>query len=82
MIIAILSAPSLHLIHDVGTWTKDQISTGLQDFIICLEMFLVAIAHHWVFSYVRLMCVTLIIQRLNLEIQRKHHLLNPFYQEK
>lgn len=36
--------------------TKDtdhirNISSGLQDFLICIEMFLAAVAHHYSFSY-------------------------------
>lgn len=42
------------IISDKHTWdwksVKD-VATGLQDFIICVEMFLAAIAHHLSFSY-------------------------------
>jgi len=36
---------------NVGNWTQDNISRGLQDFIICIEMLMLSIAHIWVFSY-------------------------------
>ncbi|XP_052584493.1 transmembrane protein 184C-like [Peromyscus californicus insignis] len=42
-------------ISEKHTWewqsAAEAVTTGLQDFIICLEMFLVAIAHYHVFSY-------------------------------
>ncbi|XP_059108893.1 transmembrane protein 184C-like [Peromyscus eremicus] len=41
-------------ISEKGMWewqSAEAVTTGLQDFIICLEMFLVAIAHYHVFSY-------------------------------
>ena len=38
-----------------GTWVfyKDikEVSTGLQDFMICIEMFLASLAHYWSFSH-------------------------------
>jgi len=36
---------------NVGDWTQDNIARGLQDFIICIEMFILSVAHIWVFSY-------------------------------
>uniref|UniRef100_A0A6B2L8T7 Transmembrane protein 184C n=1 Tax=Arcella intermedia TaxID=1963864 RepID=A0A6B2L8T7_9EUKA len=39
------------VIPDVGEWSKEDISRSLQDFIICIEMFLLSIAHHFVFDY-------------------------------
>merc|ERR1712080_755106 len=32
-------------------FTDQDVSTGLQEFLICLEMLLVAIAHSWTFSH-------------------------------
>ena len=32
-------------------WSTDEISGGLQDFLICIEMLLAAIAHRYFFSY-------------------------------
>jgi len=34
-------------------WTQDEVAKGMQDFLICLEMFIAAIAHHWAFPYKR-----------------------------
>uniref|UniRef100_A0A672PPB6 Transmembrane protein 184C n=1 Tax=Sinocyclocheilus grahami TaxID=75366 RepID=A0A672PPB6_SINGR len=42
------------VISDLHTWDWDSVeavATGLQDFIICVEMFLAAIAHHFSFTY-------------------------------
>jgi hypothetical protein len=33
------------------TWTSDQIAVGLQDFLICIEMFIISLLHTWVFGY-------------------------------
>ena len=32
-----------------GLWTKEEVSTGVQDFLICLEMLLMCYVHHKVF---------------------------------
>jgi len=34
----------------VGKWTQDNISRGLQDFIVCIEMAILALAHGYVFA--------------------------------
>lgn len=39
----------LNIIHDVGSWTKENVSTGIQNLLICVEMFLAAIAHQYAF---------------------------------
>ncbi|KAG7487046.1 hypothetical protein JOB18_045583 [Solea senegalensis] len=42
------------VISESHTWdwkTVEAVATGLQDFIICVEMFLAAIAHHYSFTY-------------------------------
>lgn len=31
-------------------WTSDEVATGLQNFIVCVEMYLVALAHRFIFS--------------------------------
>jgi len=49
VIIAVLTKVSV--IHDVGQWTAGNVAAGLQDFIICLEMAAIAIAHIFAFSY-------------------------------
>ncbi len=37
--------------HTVGSWSVPQITTGLQDFLICVEMFVISVSHSWVFGY-------------------------------
>ena len=52
IVISILA--SANVIPDNPTWTdytQQKIAAGLQDFCVCIEMFLGAIAHHYVFSY-------------------------------
>ncbi|MGH0136587.1 UNVERIFIED_CONTAM: hypothetical protein FKN15_038699 [Acipenser sinensis] len=42
------------IISESHTWDWDSVeavATGLQDFVICVEMFLAAIAHHYSFTY-------------------------------
>lgn len=44
----------LGVISEKRTWewqSAEAVATGLQDFIICIEMFFAAIAHHYTFSY-------------------------------
>lgn len=38
-------------IHDVGSWSAENIAIALQDLIICIEMFFISIAHIYVFPY-------------------------------
>ncbi|BAM83003.1 hypothetical protein, conserved [Cyanidioschyzon merolae strain 10D] len=40
-----------HWLTDVGDFTSDSVATGIQDLLICLEMFVAAIVHHFVFSW-------------------------------
>ncbi|XP_055012761.1 transmembrane protein 184C-like [Boleophthalmus pectinirostris] len=52
VVIAILV--KVGVISDKHTWdweSVEAVATGLQDFIICIEMFLAAIAHHFTFTY-------------------------------
>jgi len=49
VIIALLAM--LKVFHDVGPFTVEQIVTGAQDFLICVEMFIVSIFHIKVFGY-------------------------------
>lgn len=37
-----------NLIHEIGTYTTTSVSRGLQNLLICFEMFLAAIAHRCV----------------------------------
>jgi hypothetical protein len=31
-------------------WTAEEVSTGLGNFVLCIEMYLITIAHRWIFS--------------------------------
>ncbi|XP_076468461.1 transmembrane protein 184C-like isoform X2 [Babylonia areolata] len=52
----IAALTTMDVIPSNGTWvfynSVEEVATGLQDFIICLEMFLAAIAHVYSFSHV------------------------------
>lgn len=48
---ALSVAVKLGLLHDVEGFTANEQATGLQDFLICLEMAVAAVAHYYVFSY-------------------------------
>ena len=39
------------LIGHIGNWNKDDVANGLQDYLICLEMFCFAIAHSFTFTH-------------------------------
>jgi hypothetical protein len=39
------------LIKDVGNWDKDDVANGLQDYLICVEMFCFAIAHSFTYTH-------------------------------
>jgi hypothetical protein len=39
------------LIQPVGNYTAENIGTGIQDTLICFEMFLYSLYHMWVFDY-------------------------------
>lgn len=52
--VAIALLVKVGVISEKRTWEWDNVeavATGLQDFIICVEMFLAAIAHHFSFTY-------------------------------
>lgn len=49
IVIALLAKEKV--IHDVGSWTSEDVATGLQDFLICIEMAVAAVAHCFAFSY-------------------------------
>ncbi|GAM28301.1 hypothetical protein SAMD00019534_114770, partial [Acytostelium subglobosum LB1] len=40
-----------HVIRPIGDWTISNISSALQDFLTCIEMLIIAICHHFFFSY-------------------------------
>ncbi len=39
------------LINDIGNWAKEDVANGLQDYLICVEMFCFAIAHAFTFTH-------------------------------
>jgi len=39
------------IIRSVGKWDADAVATGLQDFLVCVEMLAFAIAHTYTFTY-------------------------------
>ncbi|RMX66234.1 hypothetical protein DD238_004207 [Peronospora effusa] len=49
VVLAFLSR--FQLIHKLGSWSVENITTGIQNLLICFEMFLVTLAHQWAFSY-------------------------------
>jgi hypothetical protein len=38
-----------HILHEVGSWTVEDVSTGVQNLLMCFEMFFAAIAHLYAF---------------------------------
>jgi hypothetical protein len=38
-------------LHATETYTHEQVAAGLQDFIICIEMFIASVAHIYIFSW-------------------------------
>jgi len=52
--VAIAAFGYFHLIPDaIGHWKQEHIARGLQDFIICIEMFILSVVHGYVFSHKR-----------------------------
>lgn len=49
--IALSVAVEMGLLRDVEGFTANEQATGLQDFLICLEMAIAAVAHYYIFSY-------------------------------
>jgi hypothetical protein len=49
--VAIAVLKSYDLIGDVGQWDVDDVANGLQDYLICIEMFCFAIAHSFTFTH-------------------------------
>lgn len=39
------------LINGIGNWAKEDVANGLQDYLICVEMFCFAIAHSFTFTH-------------------------------
>jgi len=52
--VAIAALAYFHFIPEsVGQWKQEHIARGLQDFIICIEMFILSVVHGYVFSHKR-----------------------------
>eukprot|EP01137_Pigoraptor_chileana_P014250 Opistho-2@68651 len=49
--IVISGLVTVDLIHDVGNYTAENVSTGVQNFLICIEMLFAACAHAYAFPY-------------------------------
>jgi len=49
--VVIAGTEKIGIIRSKETWTADNIAVGTQDFLICLEMFVVSLLHTWVFGY-------------------------------
>lgn len=49
LVLAFLSR--FEVLHDVGSWSVENVTTGIQNLLICFEMFGVALAHHRAFPY-------------------------------
>jgi len=49
IIIAILTYKKV--ITEVGSWSTSEISQGLQDFMVCIEMYILAVVHVFAFAY-------------------------------
>ncbi|CAM9773318.1 unnamed protein product, partial [Discosporangium mesarthrocarpum] len=49
--IIITGLAKLKWIHAMGSWSAENVQTGIQDFMICIEMLAVAVAHTSAFSH-------------------------------
>jgi len=49
VLIAILK--TVGIISEVGSWEAKDVAQGLQDYLVCIEMFLFAIAHSFTYTY-------------------------------
>jgi hypothetical protein len=49
MIIAILS--HFEVIKETLTYSQEEVSSGLSNFLVCIEMFIAALAHHKYYGY-------------------------------
>lgn len=67
-------AVRLGVLRDVEGFTANEQATGLQDFFICLEMAIAAVAHYYVFSYTEYQALT--GQNVSVDARRNHPLLH------
>lgn len=49
VVLAFLSR--FQIIHEIGSWSVENVTTGINNLLICFEMCFVAIAHHHAFPY-------------------------------
>ena len=49
--VAIAVLKSYGIIGEIGSWDVHDVANGLQDYLICVEMFCFAIAHSFTFTY-------------------------------
>ncbi|KAJ0410440.1 hypothetical protein P43SY_002772 [Pythium insidiosum] len=49
VVLAFLSR--FEIIHEIGSWSVENVTTGIQNLLICFEMCFVAIAHNYAFPY-------------------------------
>eukprot|EP00591_Stephanopyxis_turris_P002353 CAMPEP_0195512042 /NCGR_PEP_ID=MMETSP0794_2-20130614/4151_1 /TAXON_ID=515487 /ORGANISM="Stephanopyxis turris, Strain CCMP 815" /LENGTH=216 /DNA_ID=CAMNT_0040639759 /DNA_START=669 /DNA_END=1319 /DNA_ORIENTATION=- len=49
--LAIVILQDQGFIKDIGTWNADEVAKGLQDYLVCLEMLLFAVAHSYTFTH-------------------------------
>ena len=43
------------IIDDLGSWSGDDVANGLQDYLVCVEMFFFAVAHSFTFTHLEYM---------------------------
>jgi hypothetical protein len=49
--VALAVVKSRGMMPDIGQWDMDDVANGVQDYLICVEMFCFAIAHSFTFTY-------------------------------
>ncbi|KAF0687153.1 Aste57867_21124 [Aphanomyces stellatus] len=49
VVLAFLSR--FEIIHQIGTWTTDDVTNGIQNVLICFEMMVIAVVHNYAFPY-------------------------------
>lgn len=62
--------PHYAAIDDGKEWTSEAVAKGLQDYLICIEMFVAAIVHTFVFPH------TDYLEPLQMNPQGRHHMVN------